>query len=227
MKTRDLIFAAVLLCLAGCYWVGQNTYTDIAATPSTAWSSPEVLTMIMEAGNHNLRDDRSHIKAIVTPYYPSVIKAIGRRAQSLYHWSEPQYKGFVNQLLRESSGMFIDWDKPAEPIYDKGLHPLGSPQQFDSLLYLLSLSNIGSGSWDISQLESNLFLVNEKGKKIAPFTVWGKRRNILAGLDETMFVKFQLRADTAHFLQGSTRYYFQIQDPDHPIKIELSTASMK
>jgi hypothetical protein len=227
MRTKDFILATFLVSMAGCYWLGQNTYTDIAATPSTVWSSPEVLTMIMEAGNHNLRDDRSHIKAIVTPYYPSVIKAIGRRAQSLYHWSENQYKGYVNQLLRESSGMYIDWDNPKEPTYDRGLHILESPTQFDSLLYLLSLSNIGSGSWDISQLESHLFLVNEKGKKIAPFTVWGKKMNILAGPDETMFVKFQLRADTGHFLKGSTRYFFQIQDPGNPIRVELSTITMK
>jgi hypothetical protein len=213
--------------ISGCYYLGQNTYTDIAATPSTVWSSPEVLTMIMEAGNNNLRDDRSHIKAIVTPYYPSVVKAIGRRAQALYHWSETQYKGYVNQLLRESSGMYIDWDNPNEPVYDNGLHILQNPTQFDSLLFLLSLSNIGSGTWDISQLERNLFLVNEKNKTLAPFTVWGKRMNLLGGIDETMFVKFQLRTDTGHLLEGSTRYYFLIQDPKNNIKIELATNTMK
>ncbi len=218
---------AFLVSTSGCFYLGHNTYADIAATPSTVWSSPEVLTMIMEAGNHNLRDDRSHIKAIVTPYYPSVIKAIGRRAQSLYHWSENQYRGYVNQLLRESSGMYIDWDNPKEPVYDTDLHLLESPAQFDSLLYLLSLSNIGSGTWDISQLESNLFLVDTKGKKLAPFLVWGRRMNVLGGIDETIFVKFRLREDTGHFLKASTPYYFQIQDPENTIKVELTTATMK
>jgi len=227
MRTINYILTGILVIITGCFYLGQNTYTDIAAAPSTVWSSPEVLTMIMEAGNHNLRDDRSHIKAIVTPYYPSVVKAIGRRAQSLYHWSETQYQDYVNQLLRESSGMYIDWDNPNEPVHDTELHILQKPAQFDSLLFLLSLSNIGSGSWDISQLERNLFLVNEKNKTLAPFTVWGRRMNLLAGIDETMFVKFQLRTETGHFLEGSTRYYFLIQDPENKIKIELSTATMK
>jgi hypothetical protein len=217
----------IILFLPGCYYLGQNTYSDIATTPSTVWSSPEVLTMIMEAGNHNLRDNRSDIKAIVTPYYPSVIKAIGRRAQSLYHWSETQYKDYVNQLLRESSGMYIDWDDPREPIYDRQLHILQSTDQFDSLLFLLSLSNIGSGRWDISNIERNLFLVNDNGKKIAPFTVWGRRNNFLAGIDETMFVKFELDTDTGHFLKEMTRYYFLIEDPGNPIRIELATTTMK
>src|SRR3972149_2085762 len=227
MRTINYILTGILVIITGCFSLGQNTYTEIAAAPSTVWSSPEVLTMIMEAGNHNLRDDRSHIKAIVTPYYPSVVKAIGRRAQSLYHWSETQYQDYVNQLLRESSGMYIDWDNPNEPVHDTELHILQKPAQFDSLLFLLSLSNIGSGSWDISQLERNLFLVNEKNKTLAPFTVWGRRMNLLAGIDETMFVKFQLRTETGHFLEGSTRYYFLIQAPENKIKIELSTATMK
>src|SRR3972149_6050437 len=149
MRTINYILTGILVIITGCFYLGQNTYTEIAAAPSTVWSSPEVLTMIMEAGNHNLRDDRTHIKAIVTPYYPSVIKAIGRRAQTLYHWSETEDRGYVNQLLRESSGMYIDWDDPGEPIYDQRLDILQSPSQFDSLLMLLSLSNIGSGTWDI------------------------------------------------------------------------------
>ena len=221
------ILLAVLVAAPGCYYLGENKYSDIAATPSSVWSSPEVLTMIMEAGNNNFRDERSHIKAVVTPYYPSVVKAIGRRAQSLHHWSESQYEGYVNQLLKESSGMYIDWEDAREPVYDTGLNELHSPTQFDSLLFLLSLSNIGSGTWDISDLEGKLFLVNEKQKTLAPFMVTGKRRNVLGGLDETLFVKFRLQTERGHFFEGSERYFFLIRDPANSIRIELATETMK
>jgi hypothetical protein len=217
----------VILSLAGCYYLGQNTYSDIAATPSSVWSSPEVLTMIMEAGNHNLRDDRTHIKAIVTPYYPQVVKAIGRRAQALHHWSEDDYRGYVNQLLRESSGLYIDWADPGEPVYDGRLHVLDSVGQIDSLLFLLSLSNIGSGTWDISQLERNLFLVNERDSRLAPFSVRGKKMNVLGGIDETLFVKFKFRAGENHFLDKSDRYFFLIRGLGTDIRIELTTETMK
>ena len=70
--------------MTSAHHLGQNTYKDIVTHPSSEWSIPENLTIIMDAGNHNLRDHRTNIKAIVTPYFPSVIKAIGRRAQDQF-----------------------------------------------------------------------------------------------------------------------------------------------
>lgn len=136
-----IVFSAVLL--SGCYYLGQNTHKDIIVHPSATWSGPELLTVIMEAGNHNLRDDRTNIKAIATPYYPSVIKAIGRRAQVQYHWSEREMRNYVDRLVHQSSGMYIDWEQPHEPVYSKGLDPLYSPTQFDSVMFLLTIRNNG------------------------------------------------------------------------------------
>lgn len=133
----------VTLLLGGCYYLGQNTYKDIVPNSSKNWSGPELLTVIMEAGNHNLYDNRTNIKAIATPYYPSVIKAIGRRAQAQYHWSEQGFQNYVNSLVHQSSGMYIDWEQPHEPVYGKRLEPLYSPTQFDSLMFLVTLRNNG------------------------------------------------------------------------------------
>ena len=241
-------FAVIALAFSGCYYLGQNSYKEIVLYPSSEWSSPENLTMIMEAGNHNLRDNRTNIKAIVTPYYPSVIKAIGRRAQEQYHWTEEEFRNYVNNLLRESSGMFIDWDQPAERLYDALLNPLETPLQYDSLLVLLTLRNIGwpcgkyiigpSGQIipldnpdcnapDITHLEGNIILVNEENMFITPTIVWGKRMNYLTNIEETFFVKFKLRDGDHHFLEHSRRFFLSIKGLEGDIRLELSTELMR
>jgi hypothetical protein len=217
----------VLLLLPGCYYLGQNTYKDIVDDPSSGWSGPEVLTVIMEAGNHNLLDGRTNIKAIATPYYPSVIKAIGRRAQLLNHWSEAQFRGWVDRLLYEGSGMYVNWESPSEPIYDSKLHHLDSIAQFDSLMVLLTLIDVGYPHPDITQLEEQLFLVNERGDVLSPQTVWGRRMNILTNFDETLFLKFNLWDDTTHFLKNSRRYFLLIKGLDGNIRLELAANLMR
>jgi hypothetical protein len=237
---------AFLVIFSGCYYIGQNTYEDISTTPSSSWSGPEQYTIIMEAGNHNLRDYRTNIKAIVTPYYPSVIKSIGRRAQAQYHWNDQEFRSYVDRLLYESSAMFIDWENPKEPVYDSEVHHLDSISQFDSLMFLLSLKNVGypPGKFllvgnrripiddphyippDITQIDSMITLVNEQGKEMPPMTVWGRRMNFLSNVDETLFLKFKLRVGDHHFLEGSRRYYLQIRGLEGDIKLELSTNLM-
>ncbi len=240
----------LLLLLPGCYYLGQNTYKDIIVQPSSDWSGPEQLTVIMEAGNNNLRDGRSNVKAIATPYYPSVVKSIGRRAQLDYHWSEIEFRGYVDRLLRDASAMYIDWDKPNEPVYDSRLQPLTSPLQFDSLLILLTLRN---NAWpcgkyivltvgtkfinvpldapdcmppDITNLEGKLFLVNEQNTFIPPITVWGKRMNYLTNNEETLFLKFRLREGDHHFFENTRRYFLIIKGLEGDIRLELSTTLM-
>ena len=239
----------LLLLFSGCYYFGQNTYKDIVVEPSSDWSGPEQLTIIMEAGNNNLRDNRTNIKAIATPYYPSVVRSIGRRAQQKYHWSENEFREYVNNLLRDGSAMFIDWDKPDEPVFDSRLHPLASPMQFDSLMVLLTLRN---NAWpcgkvlilmesrvvipldnpdcmppDISNIEGMIYLVNEQNTYIYPMTVWGRRMNYLTNIEETLFLKFKLREGDHHFFERSLRYFLVIRGLESDIRLQLSTAIMK
>jgi hypothetical protein len=240
-----------LLLLPGCYYLGQNTYTDITITPSSEWSGPELYTVIMEAGNHNLRDFRTNIKAIATPYYPSVIKAIGRRAQIQYHWPESEFQSYVDKLLHEGSAMFVNWEKPGEPVYDSKLHLLDSVTQFDSLMVLLTLKNTGypPGKYivmptgmgfrnipiddihyippDITHLESQIYLVNERGDSLSPMILWGRNMNYLTNIDETIFLKFKLREGEKHFLEDSKIYCLVIRGLEENIRLELSANLMK
>lgn len=240
-----------LLLLPGCYYLGRNTYTDIVANPSSEWSGPELYAVIMEAGNHNLRDNRTNIKAIATPYYPSVIKAIGRRAQIQFHWSETEYQGYVDRLLHEGSAMFVNWERDDEPVYDSRLHHLDSVTQFDSLMILLTLRNTGypPGKYivvstgygftnipiddkhyippDITHLENQIFLVNERGDSLSPMILWGRDMNYLTNIDETIFLKFRLWDKAGHFLAASKRYFLVIRGLEDNIRLELSASLMK
>lgn len=238
--------------ISGCFYLGQNTHQDIVTTPSATWSAPELLTVIMESGNHNLYDTRTNIKVIATPYFPSVVKAIGRRAQIQYHWSEGEFHRYVDNLVLESCGMYIDWDQSNEPIYTEGLAPLESPMQFDSVMFLISLKNAAwpcgkmmsiyteSGQTivipldntdcappDISDLEKRIFLVNKVGDRLQPALVWGKHMNFLTANEEFIFVKFDFPFEGRHFLSHSDEFDLNIVGFEKDIRLTLFTRYMK
>jgi len=231
--------------LTGCFYLGQNSYRDIVVTPSTVWSSPEVLTLIMEASNNNLRDFRNNVKVIATPYYPSVVKAIGRRGQFTGHWSEEGYRKFVDALLFSASGMLVDWEKD-ERIFAGRSGYLTGPEQYDSLMFLVSMQNLG---WpcvkmvsvggkilsfgnpdcdvpDMTNFDEKVFLVNEENKSLRPVLVWGIRQNSLMN-EETIFLKFRLRSGGHHFLEHSSKMFLVFKGFGNVIRLEYSTALMR
>jgi len=249
-KMRSLLLPLLLPLVlsapvSGCYYIGRNTYTDIVVTPSTEWSSPEALTLVMEASNDNLRDYRTNVKVIATPYYPSVIKAIGRRAQFTGHWSEEGYRAFVDGLLFSSSGMLVDWEKD-ERIFAGRSGYLTTPSQYDSLTFLIAIQNlgwpcvkiinlgmetftIGNPDCDVPEMTNfreKVFLVNEENRFIRPEVVWGIRQTLLMG-EETIFLKFRLRAGRHHFLENSQKMFLVFKGFGDDIRLEYSTALMR
>jgi len=243
LLTLSVFLSAVVL--PGCYFLGQNTYIDIVAGPSTGWSGPEALTLIMEASNNNLRDDRTNVKVIATPYYPAVVRAIGRRKQFADHRTEEGYREFVDGLLFNSSGMLVDWGKD-ERIFAGKSGYLAGPTQYDSLTFLVSLENrgwpcvkiinigagifaIGNPDCDVPELTDfpeKVFLVNEENRFIRPASVWGIRQKALMG-EETIFVKFRLSAGEHHFLEHSKKMFLVFKGFGSDIRLEYSTALMR
>jgi hypothetical protein len=246
--TVPLIVIPLILCFelsSGCYYLGQNTYREIVVNPSTAWSGPEALTLVMEASNNNLRDYRNNVKVIATPYYPSVVKAIGRRAQFVGHWDEEGYRKFVDGLLFNSSGMLVDWEK-GERIFAGGSGYLEGPTQYDSLTFLISMHNLGwpcvkiisiGGKFvsignpdcdvpDMTDFQEKVFLVNDENRFIRPVLVWGVRQTALMG-EETIFIKFRLSSGEHHFLEHSEKMFLVFKGFGDDIRLEYSTALMK
>lgn len=253
---RALIYS-LFLFLAGCYYVGKNSYRDVIEHPSAEWSGPECLTVIMGAANHNLLDNRTVFKVIATPYYPSVVKAIGRRAQELYHWDNGTFIKYVDRLLFQSAGMFIDWERPGEHVYDRSMRPVKSPAQFDSLMFLLTFQVRGWSSRVLSiqvpvpgagdeyanviplygpdsstpgtfpLKEGTILLVNERGESITPKMVWGKRMSNLTNSEESIFVKFDLRGRERHFLEDSRNMFLTLKGFENEIRLAFNTGLMR
>lgn len=126
--------------LPGCFYFGKERYEDIIKTPSYSWSIRDELTMILEPMAHNLNDiNNPNIKVYVTPYYPSVVLAIERAEQRKKHWNEEEYRKNVDQLLKESVGLYMDWE--GEKFVDARGNYFRSHTQIDSLLFLITIEN--------------------------------------------------------------------------------------
>lgn len=249
-------FILSLCLLFGCYYLGKNTFNDVIVRSSGGWSGPECLTVIIGAASHNLSDTRSAIKIIATPFYPSVVRAIGRRAQLQYHWDERYFQSYVDRLVHYSSGMYVDWERPDEIIYAAGLEPLQDATQFDSVMFLLTFQIIGWSSKDlhiqvpipiegggtITQSipldehvdddpadikDGTILLINEKGETISPTLLVGKRMAYLTQNEESIFAKFDFRTPDHHFLDGSQYFVLSIRGYESDIRLRFPTERMR
>ncbi len=236
---------ALIACLPGCFYVGGDQYADILQKPSVEWSSRDDLTVLISPIAHNLFDQGSpNVKVFATPYYPSVIIAIARGRQRLSHWSETQYQSYAEGLAKDDLGMYIDWDKNA--FVDSRGNYFRDPLQIDSLMFLVTIHNngwppnvvygpgngamilIAAGMYQasISNLEDNIYLVNDKAKFIRPQYVWGKRNKWLT-FDETLFVMFRLRNGEHHFLEGSENMYLGIKGFEKDIMLTFPLSAIQ
>lgn len=205
-----IIFILQFFFLSGCFYLGKDQISDIFQKPSSEWSSRDCLTILMSGVGNNLAklkaQTNSNIQVFATPYCPVVIEAINRTAQLRSHWSEKEFRNTTEILSKDAMGMFVDWEHNTF-VDGKGAR-YANILQMDSLMFLVSLNNIGGAVYfpDISDLEQRILLVNGKHNYIKPPYVWGKKRNILTSIDETLLVMFQLRSGDYHFLKGSNTF---------------------
>lgn len=222
---------AVSMC--GCWYWGQPGYSEVARAPSSAWSDRECLTVLFGAQNNNYLDYRTNIKVLGIPYYPSVCKALGRRSQRKNGWSEEQFRAYMDGLLKQGSGTFVDWEHPGEVVFDGNLDRLESITQFDSLLFIVRMKNIAMGrntdpgTIDLSDLRSRISLRNERGEGLPSAYVSGRERSYLTNIDETIFVMFRFRDGDRHFLENSSKYYLVLRGFESEIRLEYPALLMR
>jgi hypothetical protein len=241
-----------VLLAGGCFYIGKDRIDDILERPSAGWSSRDGLTILMEVMANNLFDQYSPVvKVIATPYYPAVIAATNRAEQRTGHLSESDFRMNMDQQLWEDLGLYVDWR--IHRLVDARGYYFKTILQVDSLTFLISISNT---SWpcvspivvsptgifplfssndfpcytpDISHLEDNIYLVNDRDDSLKASSVWGRRLNTLK-TEETVLVKFQLNGSDRHFLDGTESIYLLIMgfdSPPIPIKLKFSVAMMK
>jgi hypothetical protein len=243
----------ILLVAGGCFYIGKDRIDDILERPSSEWSSRDGLTILMEAMSNNLLDQNSSvIKAIATPYYPAVIAATNRAEQHTARLSEPDFKKNMDQQLWEDLGLYVDWRN--HRLVDAGGNYFKTILQVDSLTFLISISNttwpcvspmvvspigmfplFSSSDFpcyapDISHLEDNIYLLNDRGVSLKARSVWGRRSNTL-NMEETVLAKFQLNGSSdPHFLDSTESIYLLITGFDAPlipIKLKFPVSMMK
>ncbi len=99
------------------------------------------------------------------------------------------------------------------------------PHQRKSI-WIQGMIAAGGYQADISRLEENIYLVNDKNKYIKPRFVSGKRNKFLTA-DETLFIMFQLRKGEHHFLEGSEDMYLVIKGFEKDIRLTFPLAMIR
>ncbi len=231
-------FAFILLfTISGCFYIGQNQYDDIIRRNPDEWSTQECLTVIMSAARYNFNDPRaSDIKVVAIPYYPSVISAITRRAHILgplqypaftYKHTEERFRHDLDTLMAAQAGVYIDWTT-GRYVDSRGDY-LRGPTQIDSLMFYVSIWSDGTRpgtSPDISNLENDIYLVNDRNEIERPFHVAGKQNTRLI-TEEKLLVMFPLRQGGHHFLEGSENMYLLVRGLGDDIRLKFPVSMMK
>jgi hypothetical protein len=228
-----------LLCflLAGCFYIGKDQFEDIVQRRSEAWSTLDCLTIIMSASRSNWDDPRSQgVKVLAIPYYPCVISAIERRAHILgplqypaftYSHTEETYRHDLDTLMAAEAGVYIDWSTGR--YLDSRGNYLHDPTQIDSLMFYVSLWNDGrqiNSTTDITDLENNIFLLNDGGELLKARHVWGKRHNTLT-TEEKLLVVFFLHNNDHHFIANSKNMYLVIKGLQEDIRLKFPVSMMQ
>jgi len=193
----------VMTCNQGCF----TSVEQLRSVPYAEWTAEDCMAVIMRNVHHNLKRDGEIISALVIPFTPEVVKAIGRYRQIKYAHSDSLTYEFVQRLTQQGTGTFLDRDGM---LWDaQGNRFIG---RRDSLMVMVSLINT---TWpceplslngipimnmsetpcetpDISNLDQHIFLSTATGDTLYPKTLFGRRNNILTD-DENLLIVFDLR----------------------------------
>jgi hypothetical protein len=223
----------LILGIGGCF----TPAATIVQTPSDSWSRRDCLTVMVSSMRHNLNDNASNVRAIVTPYVPKVVEAIARMQQ-----------------LKSGAGLFIDRENQRKLVNAKGNY-IRSPGDLDSLLFMVSLNNrswpcnpplhnvqifpgiyairplAGIADWpcyipEITDLDRRIFLVNARGDTLMPKFLWGRNNNVLT-MEEHVFAMFDFtRGTNRGFLKEGDEVFLVIAGFDRPIHFSFPLAEL-
>jgi hypothetical protein len=226
--------------LSSCFYFGKNDFEDVVQEPPEKWSTRDCLTIVMGVAQDNLSDPRSpNIKVVAIPYYPSVVAAIERRAHILgplqyqpftYRHTEEAYRHHLDTMMALEAGVYVDWST-GRYVDSRGNY-LRDPTQLDYLMFYISFTNT---NWpfvpfdevtDISNLEKNIFLVNDQDTILTPRSASGKQRTILT-MEETLLVMFDLRNKDYHFFKNSREMRLVIKGFRDPIELKFPISRVR
>lgn len=246
-------FSLILCCiLVGCFYVGQDRFSDIIQRPPSTWSNRDCLTVVLAAMHHNYFDQNSpNIKVMAMPYTPWVVMALNRLSQSKQRWSDTEYEHQLDAALKGISGLYLDWD--VNHFVDSRGNYLRNVGQLDSLLFMVTLRNnswpcnvpvisvpISSGGQTtykdaplLSPVDYPCYIpdITDLDARIYIETDNGLtikprvvwgRKRNLLTLEETLLVMFPLRSGTQHLFDKTGEVYLVLKGFDAKIRFTFS-----
>ena len=211
----------VILFVFGCFYIGQEDYEDVVQHAPETWNTRDCSTIIPGATQNNYADNihNPNIRVFAMPYYPVVITAIEWREHLLgplqyqpftYKHTWETFRKRLDSMLAIEAGVFMDWSN-GKYVDTRGNY-LRDPTQLDFIMFYVSLQNVGwlglthlsdfmGQRWfgiatetipDISNLENNIYLLNDKNDTLKPRYVYGKHRDYLT-IEEQLHVTFILK----------------------------------
>ncbi|TAK61918.1 MAG: hypothetical protein EPO24_05415 [Bacteroidetes bacterium] len=241
----------VLITITGCV---HHEFDTIVKKPVSEWSAPDCLTIMSMATSNNFANDDARVRVIVTPFSPLVVTAFTRLQQERQRLSAAAYHSLVEDRLLEDLGIY--YDTKTGYTFDARGNYYRDEAQIDSLLILLSLENktypctppivmvpIGKekipkmrqlmnvGDYpcytpEITDLEKQIFLKNEKDELLQPRGVYGKRGKVFFKREQLLLL-FSLRQGEKNFFDGSKRIYLTINELDGGITMEIPLETFK
>ena len=181
------------------------------------------------------------------PLPPSEVPPI----ESLEGIADSEYTSSIDILMQEEAGLYFDWQ--TDRYVDARGNYVKSYTQMDSLTVFMTIENKG---WpcvpptlmpdglvsvakplisladypcyipDISNLENQIYLVNDQNKFIKPMMVWGKRQTHLV-MPENLIAKFRIRKDDYHFLEHSDHMRLIITGFDGKIMLDFPVSLLR
>jgi hypothetical protein len=249
-RARAIGVTQIILCPLiainfGCTPPGELDVRQILTTPSWRWSVQQCNTIMVESTSSNVFHTGVSTYAYVIPLLPRVIVAHCRKSQQVEHWSNAEFVENVDRQANSCLGFY--YDARTGGFFDARGNEVKTVQQAQRLTFAVFLDNaappdnmanpefqgprlnwtMSSQAWhspDITQIESNVYLENQKKESIKATRVSGRKQAELVG-EEQLTVGFDVTNDVLHFLQTSTDIYLVVRDLDDGIRVKTDLSN--
>ena len=256
-KNLTITLLATTCFLSGCFYLGQEKFEEVVRNSPDRWSSRDCLTIILSSMVHNLADNEKNVECIATPFYPSVVMALNQLQRNQHHWTEEEARLHLDEFLRGSSGIFVDW-KDGRFVNARGNY-FRDQTDMDSLLVVFTMKNT---TYPCAPTQVNVVVKTGAGKGYNTFApllptadwpcytpnivdidqrIWllnadgdtlrpkyvSGRRHETLTTPETIFAMFALREADRHFLASTNRATLEVSGFNTQMRFELDVAKMK
>ena len=205
------------IILMACGAGGSGYVREILAKPPAEWTPDDCMTIITHATGHNAGHAEARVRLYVTPLSPTVLTAMKKI---------DRLPAAIENNVLETGGIVYHPETGIFTRPDSGLTV--SPGAITSVLLLVTIEN---KTWpyatvDIADLESRIFLENDREERISPVYVQGKHQQTLKE-QENLLLLFHLQAKDGNFLGGSEEFRLALTAFDNVIKIQFPVSALE